>query len=133
MYESEMYPAIIDFFKKRKYNISFEVEYLGKRIDLVAKNNEEILAVELKVNRWRKALQQARVHALVADKSYVALHQESIDSALNHRDLFLASGVGLLEVNGQTKEVIKAKQSEYIHKGLKELIIKRMGRKWERR
>lgn len=110
--EEELYEPIIDLFKDG-YFVAAEVPLGPKRIDIVAvsERNEKIIAIEVKINKWKRAFRQALNYQLGADESYVALPQKyskSID-----RERFRASGVGLITVVNGTKAIISipAKQS----------------------
>jgi hypothetical protein len=58
----------------------------------------EVVTIEAKVSKWRRAIQQARRNQLFAHRSYVAL-PEHLVPRVSHDAGFLASGVGLLAVN----------------------------------
>lgn len=83
-----------------------------KRIDLVSLQNHDLLAIEVKVNDWKTALQQAYSNLYVADYSYVALWHQTIP----HIDLsiFQGVGIGILEINGSCIEKLRAKKSKLV-------------------
>lgn len=50
-----------------------EVPWHQKRIDLVVADERRLLTVELKVDKWRRAIEQAYVNRWAADEAWVAL------------------------------------------------------------
>lgn len=121
VFESSMTTKVSEYFKNKGYQTSNEVSVIGKKIDLVAFNKRNSIAVELKVKDWNRALRQATIHQLVADYVYVAIWHEFI-----HRvniEKFKQLGVGLLEVNDFVIETLKAKKSEIKEKNIEEKLI----------
>lgn len=108
--ERELYGPIIELFKEN-YTIASEVPLGPKRIDIVALKDEKIIAIEVKVNKWKKALRQAMNYQLGADESYVALPLKY--SKPVNKDFFQKVGVGLITVDtcGNAVVSIPARQS----------------------
>jgi hypothetical protein len=79
---------------------STEIRWHQKRLDLALIGAEGLVAIELKVTDWRRAIRQAHVNRWVAKESWVALwHEAANNSAFNAAgDL----GVGLLVVTENT-------------------------------
>src|SRR5207249_1486758 len=75
-----------------------EVPVDGRSADLVAISDDAMVAVELKISRWREALRQAIAYQVWAPEAYVALPFRNAHAAARHRDRFEAEGVGLLAV-----------------------------------
>lgn len=63
-------------------------------------SQSEIIAVEAKLTRWREALAQATVYRRYADRAFVLLPIASAAIASQHKDDFVAAGVGLLSYDG---------------------------------
>lgn len=75
-------------------------------------NDVEIIAIEAKLSRWRKALRQAKDYLLFADRSYVALPITKERLVPKLTETFTAAGVGLLLVSAhQTVEALTARPS----------------------
>lgn len=118
-----MYPAIERKYPERDYIKKREVPLISRKIDLLMLelSSNEIIAIEVKVTNWRKALKQASCYLLCADRAYVALWHDFI-----HRinpQAFDKEGIGLLEVNGKVIQRIEAKKSNSIQKGLRNRIL----------
>ena len=59
VYEYDLYPPIIQYFEDQNYSIELEIPIHRNRIDLIAFNNDHLIAVELKLKNWQRALRQA--------------------------------------------------------------------------
>ena len=74
--------------------VAKEVPSLGRCVDLVYLERGIVVAVEFKMNDWRRALRQARDHRLAADYVYVCMPAREIPQAMW---MALAQeGIGLL-------------------------------------
>jgi hypothetical protein len=81
--------------------VACEFDYSSGRTDLVAKDrNLELYAFELKLNDWRKALQQARRSECFAHYTFVVLPYRNSRAALESESLFRQAGVGLILLDG---------------------------------
>jgi hypothetical protein len=80
---------------------AIEVPWHQKRVDVaVATNRAGLIAIELKVSKWRKAVDQAYVNRWAATSSWVALWHECItEDAWRYA---AEAGVGVLAVTAQT-------------------------------
>lgn len=95
--EMELYSPVMGLFKEA-YFITSEVPLGPKRIDLVCASEDlgKIIAVEVKVKNWKKAIRQALTYQLCADETYVAIHQRYSNSI--ERQKFEDLGIGLIIV-----------------------------------
>lgn len=97
--------------------LCMEVPTLGRAIDLVLYKNRTVTSVEFKLKNWKRALNQARDHRLVADYAYVCMPpKKNIPKAIE--DNFRNAGVGLLFYSGTGKnpfmEIIPAPKSREV-------------------
>jgi hypothetical protein len=122
--EKKLVADIEDYFQEMRYVTATEIPLFENRIDVVAHpdNLSEIVAVEAKVNKWFRALQQAILYRICADKVYIAIsnhHVQCVDKGLLKR-----FGVGLLEVDGIVRESLSPNPSKYItHQAAREAVI----------
>jgi hypothetical protein len=65
-------------------------------IDLCPK---KIISIEMKLYKWREALDQAKYNLYAADQSYIALPEESIQRFRTDLGIVERSGVGLITIN----------------------------------
>ena len=92
VYEYELYPPIVDYLKNEGYNYYEEIKFLTRYIDLVGHKGKRLVAIEVKVSNWQKALQQALACRLCAHESYIALSEKYV-----HRvrlDILKEYGIG---------------------------------------
>ena len=113
--ERSLYSPIIRHFEFA-YEIHEEIhpfpenKSYSKSIDLVMqhKGNECLVAIEVKLSDWRKALQQALLNTPYCDFCYVAF-PHSLAVTLD-KGLFFERGIGLLGVKKRgVEEIVKAK------------------------
>lgn len=82
-----------------------EIPFLSRCIDVVLVTDEdEIISVEFKVNKWRHAIEQAQNHKLGADKAYICLPKRSVTKAL--RTAVEQAGIGLYLLDPDAEKVI---------------------------
>ncbi|WP_455392991.1 hypothetical protein [[Eubacterium] cellulosolvens] len=130
--ELDLYPPIIQYFKDRGYSIEFEIPIHRNRIDLIAYNSKQMIAVELKLRNWHRALRQAAYYQLGADLSYIAMpFYESIE-VYKRKIQLEKEGVGLFgillnksEVRELVKPKISQKKIDYIERGIYTTIRRR--------
>jgi len=102
-----------DLWRRQGARLAYEVPVYERFLDIVAVQEQtRVVAIELKIRDWRKALQQAVVAQLVADEVYIAIwhrHTTSVD-----RSLLAKTGVGLISVDGLTAEILVSAQPSQI-------------------
>lgn len=116
IFEKEMYPQVVSYLRNKGFNCYKEVKFLTRYIDLVGIKGKKVVAIEVKVKNWERALQQALTCRLCAHEVYVALWYKFV-----HRlplNLFEEYGIGLISVDGTVNIIKKAKKSQIIHKSL---------------
>ncbi len=127
VFEKELYPPLLDYLEKKGYSYYQEVKFFTRQIDLIAIKTKEIIAIEVKVENWQKALQQALTCKLCANKVYIAFWHEHIDRIPQKK--LKKHGIGLLAVNGSVERVIKARKSQLFFKQNREEILREIMRK----
>jgi hypothetical protein len=73
----------------------------------------DVIAIEVKVSNWRRAIHQAIRNTIVAHKSYVAL-PSSVATRICDTDLARTHGIGILSVSddGSVKTVRRARKTQ---------------------
>ncbi len=111
-YEKEMQNPLIEWLQKnRRINpgseIIEEMPWFGRNIDLVTVTQaNRITAYELKLNSFRRAVEQAAYNRISFDRSYVVTNAYPNDSSL---DLAVEAGVGVIVVTAE--EVLEISSS----------------------
>ena len=113
--EESLREPVEKFFAEKNYTVYHEVKLLARKIDVVAKRKSQIVAIELKLHDWARALQQAYLNLHVSDYSYIAL-PESLCQHLSPKIYPLAAenGIGLMSVDGMAKEIMTGRHSTMI-------------------
>lgn len=99
-----------------------ELKFYDYKIDIYGFSLDKNLsiAIELKLNNWRKAIKQALIYQLCSDLVFIAMpyfnyKNINMEQLINH-------GIGLITVNenGCCEELIKSSISKVVHKHYKE-------------
>lgn len=105
--------AVGDLWRRQGGRLAYEVPLFEHSLDMVVvRETAPLVAIELKVRDWRRALKQAVIAQLAADEVYIAVwhaHAAGID-----HNLLLATGVGLIVVDGPTARVLVSAQRSRI-------------------
>ena len=123
MSEIRLRQTVKNFLSDQRYRTFDEPYFLSRRIDVIGirESYRNVVAVELKLFRWRYALVQAYLNTRVASYSYVALPEEKYDSVDDTE--FKKLGIGLLTVGSIVKEVIQPHRSRRIQHFLRKKFI----------
>ena len=131
-YEHELVEPVIKYFQKQSYSVCREIRIGFCRADIIAYDTTTMIAVELKLSDWKKALVQAKNYQLGAEYVYIAFPLKKSYLVLRKaKDNLLREGIGLLVVNEemQVHEVISAKKSQKMFGVLRVSEIKKQERK----
>jgi hypothetical protein len=130
--EIDLYPALIDYYHDQNYLVELELPLHHNRIDMLAFNGDETVAIELKLKNWKRALRQATYYQLGADYSYIAMPFYSATELYKRKHHLEKEGVGLFAIlidKNEVRELVKPKISlrkvEYVENGLLSLILNR--------
>ena len=119
-----------------------ELPYFYNTVDIFATGRDGNVAVEMKVTRWKKAIRQARIYQLFADKVYLSM--PSTYANRPPKDLLRSLGIGLVAVEfvslrplvGKAIVLVDAKESPILkphHAKMMATKAHRMGRmRWHR-
>lgn len=116
--ESQLLAPVARFAKRKGFCLqSVELPFYEYRIDLYGfshKNNTTV-AIELKLNNWRKALAQTMLYQLCADLVYIAMPESSVIRV--DKSELESNGIGLLAVrnSGACTCVLLAKPHDEVH------------------
>lgn len=106
--EEELFQPIRRLFSAKRYLIKREIPFNGKTIDvlLMDRKTHRLIAIELKVHKWEKALRQAAVYQLCASQVYIALWHKHINEM--NKELIANYGIGIIEVKRTGKNTLKS-------------------------
>ena len=94
-----------------------EVPMLTKRIDVVLRKDDKIIAIEAKVKNWRRAMQQAISYRLCADAVYIAIWSDFTHRV--DRQLLDEYGVGLIEMGDEPRVLVDSQRTWVIHENVR--------------
>ena len=116
--ENTLSNRVEKYFRNKKFRTCKEVPLLSNSIDMVAYKSDfsQIIAIEVKVKDWRRALQQATLYKLCANQVYIALWQKFLHR-VNFEDL-KELGIGVISVDGYARRIVEPKNSRIIHSSL---------------
>ncbi len=127
MREGRLYPKISELFEEDyfvfyKYRIP---DNSRREIDILClKKYEypELIAIEVKIRDWKRALKQSFKRLFYVDKCYIALSKEYVERV----DVSKVSkyGIGLISVDGCAKIVLEAEKSNRVLNWRKEMLLK---------
>ena len=113
--ELELIKPVSDYLKNKGYQVFHEIKIGFCRADLVGFKNDEVVAVELKLSDWKKAIKQAKNYQLGADYVYLAFPLDKSFNVLRKAEYILKKEkIGLFvikEENCEVRKILKAKKS----------------------
>jgi hypothetical protein len=118
--EEQLRKPVHGYFEKKQYQVFDEVPLFVRKIDVVAKRQNELVSIELKLHDWKRAISQACLNLRVSNFSYVALPEpvwDRIDTRIY--SAAIEHGIGLLSVDGVTRQVMRPKRSQKIQPELR--------------
>lgn len=104
--ECELIHPVKSFLQNKGFQVRQEIPIGFCRADLVAFKQNCVIAVELKLRNWKKAVLQAKNYSLGADYVYIAVPlMQSYTIYRKAETLLEREGIGLLTVNEKTNTV----------------------------
>ena len=105
-YEFELIHPVETYLKKQGYRVKHEIKIGYCRADLIGIKNDTIIAIELKLREWKKAIIQVKNYQLGADLVYIAIPLLKAPNILRKKQHILQNeGIGLLTINEKTGKV----------------------------
>jgi len=97
--------------------VSREIRHYEKSIDVASFGCEELCTIEVKIENWKKAFQQAFVNLAIADKSYIAMYSRYANRV--DMQMLKKFGIGLYSVGaswGEVELLEEARTSQFTNK-----------------
>lgn len=73
MYEIEMVNKVQNYLRNKGVEVVTEVPFMQQSIDLVYLENNTLIAIEFKINNWKRAIEQASSHLLGTNEVYICI------------------------------------------------------------
>ncbi len=120
--ESSLLDPIAGYIRRKGFIFQIqELPFYQRSVDIYgfSKISNKTIAIELKLHKWKKAIEQALLYQLCADKAYIGMPKKFIGRV--NLDLITRYGIGLISVSetGRCREMIEAKQSSVLRIGYK--------------
>ncbi len=120
--ESSLLNPVAQYIKRKGYRIQAqELPFYQRSVDIYAfsTTNNKTIAIELKLHKWKKAIEQALLYQLCADEAYIAMPKKFIGRV--SLDMLAKYGIGLLSVSrtGRCRKIVEARQSSVLRMGYK--------------
>ena len=130
MKESHLLAPVSGYLRRKGYSKQQEeLQFFEHRIDLygLSPKQDATTAIELKLIRWRRALQQALLYQLCADYVFIALPSDSIPAV--NQDQLAEHGVGLISVypGPRCRVVVEAEKSPHVLSSYREFYQVMLG------
>lgn len=100
---------------------AFEFNHRIAITDVIAiDNSETVYAFEMKLHKWKKAMNQAYRNTFFANKSYVVMPKKTALSAIKGEEYFNDAKIGLCAIdNGKIEILIEAKTQKPMYSWLR--------------
>jgi len=106
--EEDLREPLQAFFREQGYKVFDEVKLFARGIDVVAKQDNIVISIELKLRDWRRAVAQACLDLRVSDYAFVAMPRKAIEKNGELYRECVRLGVGLLAIDdGEVKQVLQ--------------------------
>ena len=120
--ESSLLKPVVGYIKRKGFRLqASELPFYQRSVDIYGFSmaNNKTIAIELKLHKWKKAVEQALLYQLCADEAYIAMPKKFIGRV--NLDFLTKYGIGLITVSetGRCIKVIEAKQSSVLRIGYK--------------
>lgn len=120
--ESSLLDPVTKYIKRMGFGLQApELPFYERSVDIYgfSKITNKTIAIELKLHKWKKAIEQALLYQLCADEAYIAMPKKFIGRV--NLDLLTKYGVGLISVSetGRCRKMVEAKQSSVLRIGYK--------------
>lgn len=120
--ESSLLDPIAGYIRRKGFRFQIqELPFYQRSVDIYgfSKITNKTIAIELKLHKWKKAIEQAILYQLCADEAYIAMPKKFIGRV--NLDLLTKYGIGLISVSetGRCQKIVEAKQSSVLRIGYK--------------
>jgi hypothetical protein len=121
--EDDLRQPVHEFLEKKGFMVLDERRLFSRKIDVIGRRRSEVVTVELKLNNWKDAIEQARLNQRVSDYSYIALQDPLGRFGSGLFIEAIQNGIGVLSVNGVASETLRPRRSPAIQKLLRRSFL----------
>lgn len=124
-FEQQLRKPVSKYLKKRDFDIQHtEMPFYEYRIDLYAysADQDQTIAIELKLDKWSRAIEQALLYQLCSDLVYIAMPASKAIKI--NKSALKQHGLGLLSVSARgCEEIISPNQSTVTRKHYRQAYL----------
>lgn len=125
--EFQLYPIIGKYLMDNHYDVAYNVpvgRFHPRIFDIVGINDKKIVSIEVKLNNFKKTLDQAITRLYYSDKVFVAFPESYISRVeKTYVPDLKEMGIGLISVNQKAVLKLKASQSIYLNFNRKRKLL----------
>ncbi len=120
--ESSLLGPVAGYFKRKGFSMQVsELPFYERSVDIYgfSRKKNKTIAIELKLHKWKKAIEQALLYQLCADEAYIAMPKKFAGRV--DLDLLRKYGIGLISISetGRCRKMVEARQSSVLRIGYK--------------
>lgn len=120
--EIRLVEVLVDQLKSNNTRIFKEVPHCGQSVDLAYLDEDELTFIEVKVNNWRRAIEQCQKHFISADKIWIAIATSKVNTELE--EISKRTGIGILHFKNDNFFVhLEAKKNSNNWMPQKEVVL----------
>ena len=116
--ERDLVPSVARYLRNRTFSRQLEeVPFFEYRMDMYgySRRNDLTVAVELKIHKWTRAVEQALLYQLCSDLVYIAMPSKTMTAV--ELTVLDEHGLGLLSVEAhRCRQVLSARPSSVLRK-----------------
>lgn len=119
MNEALLQEKVLNYYKNKRKNIFSEVPFMSRVIDLVIMEDEEITSYELKIKKWKYAIEQMKEHRIASTYCYLCMPKKFVSNGLSKKIIkeldFYGFGFTLWNENtSELENLLLPRKSEFL-------------------
>ncbi len=119
--EYKLYEPVKNYFENLGYTVYPEIPIAGSNIDLVARKNNELMGVELKMSLTKNVIYQCYRNHLSCDLVYAAIPTKPKNKNV---ELCKRRFIGIICVKGEAEIILEAKAHPYLAPYFRERLLR---------
>lgn len=119
MKEALLQEKVLRYYRNKRKNIFPEVPFMSRVIDLVIIEEEEITSYELKIKKWKHAIEQMKEHRIASTYCYLCMPKKFVSDRLSKKIIeelnFYGFGFVLWDENtSEIDNLLLPRKSEFL-------------------
>ncbi|MCU0290249.1 MAG: hypothetical protein MUF15_28170 [Acidobacteria bacterium] len=119
MNEALLQEKVLGYYRNKRKAIFSEVPFMSRVIDLVIIEDEEITSFELKIKKWKHAIEQMKEHRIASTYCYLCMPKKFVSDRLSKKIIeelnFYGFGFALWDENtSEIDNLLLPRKSEFL-------------------